>query len=244
MKSQAIIIKQTELDETERKNIFQLHRQYYDNVFEDVFMNDLSGKDWIIIMRDEQGWIQGFSTIQLIRLKIEETDHLYLFSGDTIMSEEIRNTPNLAGAFIHFMYALIENYPETPIHWFLITKGYRTYRFLPLYFKEYYPVHDKAVPGYYKKVLDAVAFHKFGDQYSPETHLIRYKTEKDYLKPEFSTIAEGRLKNPAIRFFCTQNPFFYKGDELTCITNINVNNFNSLVDRVWRSTNVQFTWKR
>ena len=240
MDYQAGIIKHEELTGAERKDLFLLHRQYYDNVYEDIFLKDLSEKDWIIIIRDGRGQLQGFSTIQLIWLKVEQKEHLYLFSGDTIIREEARNTHALAGAFIHFMYFLIDNHRGIPIHWFLITKGYRTYRFLPVYFKEYYPVFNKAVPVCYQKVLDAVAFHKFGDQYNPQAHLIRYKHEKDRLKPGYALINEGRLKNPAVQFFLAKNPFFYKGDELTCITDICKNNFNPLVDRIRKGTSVNF----
>jgi hypothetical protein len=244
MECQTSILRHGKLTEAERKDMFQLHGEYYDNVFEEVFLKDLSEKDWIIIVRDGRGQLQGFSTIQLIWLKIEQKYHLYLFSGDTIIREEARDAHALSGAFIHFMYALIENHQQIPIHWFLITKGYRTYRFLPLYFKEYYPVHDKEVPVYFQQILDAVAFHKFGSQYNPQAHLVCYNHEKDRLKPEHALISNGRLRNPDIRYFLAKNPFFYKGDELTCITDISINNFNPLVERIRKGTSVNFNWKK
>ncbi len=244
MECKTSIIRLGELTEAEKNNLLQLHAQYYDNVIEEVFLKDLSEKDWIIIITDGRGQLQGFSTIQLIWLKIEQKYHLYLFSGDTIIREEARNTHALSGAFIHFMYAIIENHPKIPIHWFLISKGYRTYRFLPVYFKEYYPVRNKVVPGYYQEILNAVAFYKFGDQYNPQAHLICYKQKKDRLKPEHAQINDGRLRNPDIQFFLDKNPFFYNGDELTCITDICKSNFNPLLERVWKSTSVNFNWEK
>jgi hypothetical protein len=244
MDCQTSIIRLNELTETEKNSLFQLHTQYFDHVIEEVFLKDLSEKDWIIIIKDGRGELQGFSTIQLIWLKIEQKDHLYLFSGDTIIREEARNMHALSGAFIHFMYALIENHQEVPIHWFLITKGYRTYRFLPLYFKEYYPARNKVVPVYYHEVLNAVAFYKFGGQYNPHTYLICYNHEKDRLKPGHALINKGRLRNPEIEFFLAKNPFYYKGDELTCITDICKSNFNPLVERVWKGTSVNFNWEK
>lgn len=244
MNCHASIIKISDLEQSDKSNMLGLHMHYYDNVLEDVFLHDLMEKDWVILLRDDDKQIQGFSTIQLIWLKIDGVDHLFLFSGDTIVSESIRNTPILAGAFFHFVYALIRSYPEVPKFWFLITKGFRTYRFLPLYFNEYYPVHKKDVPEHYQKLLDAVSNHKFGDAYIPEAHLLRFKTARDHLKAEYSTIPEGRLKNPAIRFFLEKNPCFDKGDELTCITALDHKNFNSLVERVKQSTTVQFQWEK
>jgi hypothetical protein len=244
MECQTSIIRNKDLSAEEINCLFQLHSQYYDNVIEKVFHKDLSEKDWVIIINDDQGRLQGFSTIQLIWLKIDKQDHLYLFSGDTIIKEEARNTHALSGAFIHFMYALIESYHEIPIHWFLITKGFRTYRFLPLYFKEFYPVRDKEIPEYYQEVLNTVAFYKFGSQYNPQAHLICYEHEKDKLKHEHALVSEGRLRNPEIQFFLAKNPFFYKGDELTCISDICKSNFNPLIDRIWESTSVNFTWEK
>ncbi|MGF1584819.1 MAG: hypothetical protein ACFCUM_05825 [Bacteroidales bacterium] len=244
MESHSSIIRPAELTEADKNNLFQLHVQYYDQVVESVFMKDLSEKDWIIIIKDGQGELQGFSTIQLIWLKIGQKDHLYLFSGDTIIREAARNFHGLSGAFIHFMYALIENHHHVPIHWFLITKGFRTYRFLPLYFREYYPVRNKVVPGYYQEVLDTVAFYKFGNNYNPGAHLICYDHEKDRLKPKHALVPDGRLRNPEIEFFLAKNPFYHKGDELTCITDISMSNFNPLVERVRKGTLVNFNWER
>lgn len=243
MNCHASIIKIKDLTPSDKINMLQLHLRYYDNVFEAHFFTDLMEKDWVILLRDDAGLIQGFSTIQLIWLEIEGVEHLFLFSGDTVVSESIRNAPALTGAFIHFMYALIGSYPETPRFWFLITKGYRTYRFLPLYFNEYYPIHNKNVPGYFQKVLDTVAFHKFGDAYIPEAHLLRFKTDRDYLKPEHAAIAKGRLNKPDVKFFLEKNPNYHQGEELTCITAISTQNFNSLVERVRQSTIVKFEWE-
>jgi hypothetical protein len=243
MKCITSIINIGELTGLEKSRLFNLHTRYYDNVSEEVFRTDLSEKDWIIMVKDDRGGLQGFSTIQLIVLKVGDTDHLYLFSGDTIIREEARNVHALSGAFIHFMYALIENHSDLPLHWFLIAKGFRTYRFLPLYFREFYPVRNKSVPGYSQEVLNAIAFYKFGIQYDPHAHLIRYRHEKDRLKPAHAFINQGRLRNPEIQFFLDKNPCYYKGDELTCIADISLSNFNPLVERVRKGTMVNFKWE-
>jgi hypothetical protein len=236
------IIRQKYLNESERFNLLNLHQQYYDNVKPEIFFNDLSEKDWIIIIKDQSGNLLGFTTIQLIWLDIRNTKHMYLYSGDTIVIERIRNSPVLAGAFAHFMNALINNYPNTPIHWFLISKGYRTYRFLPVYFIEYYPVHDKSIPSDYQQVLDSIAIYKFGYEYNPITQIIHHKEEKDRLRPEFAEIYEAKKKDADIHFFFEKNPFFYKGDELACISDIRHSNFKPLVDRILKNTKVNFNW--
>jgi hypothetical protein len=242
MEFETKIIRQISLSDTERYKLLNLHTQYYDNVVPDSFFEDLLNKDWIILITDLLGNPLGFTSIQLVWLEINQTNHFYLYSGDTIVKESIRNSPVLAGAFAHFMLALIRHYPENPIHWFLITKGYRTYRFLPVYFNEYYPVHDKPIPANYQGILDAIAIHKFGDEYNPATQLIHHREEKDHLKPIFAEIPEGKMKDADIRFFHEKNPFFYKGDELACITDIKHSNFKPLVERIIKHIHVDFNW--
>jgi len=242
MELKTSIILQINLNEAERNELLHLHQQYYDNIAPVIFFKDLHEKDWVIIIKDVNGKLLGFTTIQLIWLEIEHIKHLYLFSGDTIVKESIRNSPVLATAFARFMYALIENYPDYPIHWFLISKGYRTYRFLPVYFKEYYPVHDQQIPLAYKEILDSIALYKFGEEYNPYTQIIHHKEEKDRLKPEFAEIAEAKKKDADIRFFYEKNPFFYRGNELACIADIRVSNFKPLVNRILNYGKVDFKW--
>jgi hypothetical protein len=242
MQIQTKIIKPNHLGITEKQKMLALHQQYYDQVVPDIFFHDLGQKDWVIIMTNQIGQPLGFSTIQLIPLEISGIRHIFLFSGDTVVKEEIRNLPLLAGAFIHFMYTLISAFPVTPLHWFLITKGYRTYRFLPVYFKEYYPVYNKSIPLSVKEILDKIAFFKFGQAYNPETLLIR-TAESDRLKPGHAKIPEGKLKDPAIRFFCDRNPLFYEGDELACIADIKIDNFMPMVERIRKHVQINFDFE-
>ena len=48
-------------------------------------------------------------------------------------------SPSLAGSFGHFMLRMLKEHRGTPVYWFLISKGYRTYRFLPVFFNRFYP---------------------------------------------------------------------------------------------------------
>lgn len=240
MKVHPSILAQSELSTTDRKNLLMLQQEYFDNVVPEVFLSDLAEKDWIILIRDDQGKVHGFSTIQLIWLKLELINHLYLFSGDTIIREEVRNNQSLAVAFIHFMYSLLKQFPSNPIFWFLISKGYRTYRFLPMYFKEYFPVHDKSIPEYYQQALDTVALFKYGQQYHPKEHLIRYNEPRDYLNPLHAQIPNGRLKDPDIEYFSRINPMFYKGEELTCIASIHASNFKPIISKIYNNSQMFF----
>ena len=48
----------------------------------------------------------------------------------------------LASTWGKFVMDLIEEHEQSALYWFLISKGFRTYRYLPLFFREFYPRSD------------------------------------------------------------------------------------------------------
>lgn len=237
MQFKASIVKQSSLPEAIKEQMLTLLQAYYDHVRKEVFYKDLSQKDWVILLNNTEEGVVGFSTVQLISLEVNKKEHLYVFSGDTIIKEEARNPHGLTAAFIHLMYALINKHAEKPLYWFLISKGYRTYRFLPLYFKEYYPAFNHSTPKENALIIDTIAKHKFGELYNPVNNVITYPFEKDKLKPDHATISEVRQsKNPHIRFFAERNPTFYKGDDLASIALISHSNFLPAIQRIKEAT--------
>ena len=222
-----------------KESMFQLHCRYFCNVRRETFFHDMSGKDWIILLHNAQELV-GFSTLQVIRLPVVGVERVFLFSGDTVVDLAHGQDSTLAGCFGHFMLRLMAENGSTPLYWFLISKGYRTYRFLPVYFKKFYPVHDHAMPPDYVALLQAVATHKFGDTYDARTGLVRLAGSKDRLRPEMCDVPESRLSDPHVRFFLEHNPDYAAGDELTCLADISRENLNKYAWRVIEHTAV--TW--
>lgn len=208
-----------------------LHGRYFSNAPHDAFLRDMNEKDWVIILRDDRE-IVGFSTLQLIRLHVNGAERLFLFSGDTIVDRAHWRDSTLAGCFGHFILRLLAEHPAMAHYWFLISKGYRTYRFLPVFFNRYYPVHDGSSPLEAPELLRAVARHKFGDAFDGEHGLIRLGGRRDRLKPELCDIPAGRRRDPHVRFFLEQNPGYRLGDELACLAEISRANLNRYA---WRA---------
>ena len=224
----------------DKEAMFALHCRYFTNVQRDAFLRDMSEKDWVIILRDECD-IVGFSTLQLIPLSIGGIERIFLFSGDTVVDRTHWGDSTLAGCFGHFMLRLIDENPRTPLHWFLISKGYRTYRFLPVFFNRFYPAPESSLPpGYAHEILHAVAAHKFNGSYDRDAGIVRRAAHGDCLKPEMCEIPEGRMRDPFVRFFLGQNPSYSVGNELACIADISKSNFNRYAWRVIEHTRV--TW--
>ncbi|MEE9572119.1 MAG: hypothetical protein V3W20_03630, partial [Candidatus Neomarinimicrobiota bacterium] len=61
------IIRQSLVRQNDRLAMYDLQSNYFYNLHKDTFLNDMSEKDWIIILQDENGVICGFSTIEIIQ---------------------------------------------------------------------------------------------------------------------------------------------------------------------------------
>jgi hypothetical protein len=198
----------------------------------------MSKKDWIIILRDGNNIICGFSTIEIIHTKFNNQQQVFLFSGDTIVNKNYWNTTSLAGSFGHIILRLNKKFNDIPLYWLLISKGYRTYRYLPIFFKHFYPVYNANTPLEYNSLLKYICRKKFHKNYDSSCGIIKFAGSKDYLIPEMCKIPASRKKNPHVSFFLEKNPGFIQGDELACIASISLDNLNRTGLRVIKNTEV------
>ena len=139
------------------------------------------------------------------------------------------------------MLRLIETYGDGRVHWFLISKGYRTYRFLPVFFNRFFPVFSVPTPPESQRLLDVVASTRFGPAYDPASGLVRFGGRHDRLRPGMNDIPERVGRDPHVRFFLQRNPGYAIGDELACVADIAHSNLNDRARRVIARTSV--TWQ-
>src|SRR5436309_2239183 len=138
----------------QRDAMFALMERHYENVHRARFDADLDEKDWVILLRDRgTGEIGGFSTQMLLDADVDGRPIKALFSGDTIVDRDRWGDSALSHVWGRLALALIDRAGETELYWFLISKGFRTYRFLPVFFHEFYPRHDRPTPGWAKGVI-------------------------------------------------------------------------------------------
>lgn len=215
----------------ERDAMLGLMTEHFEGVSRANFQRDLAGKHWAILLQGEGGTLAGFSTVQILDTTFEGRTHRFLFSGDTIVAPAHWNQPLLAGSFGHLLLREMDAFGEEGLHWFLITKGYRTYRFLPLNFRAFLPVFDRSSGAEERRLLDHVATLKFGARYDPARGLVKADGTTDRLRPELCAIPEGRAHDPHVRFFLARNPDFARGDELACLTDLRRDNLTALA---WR----------
>jgi hypothetical protein len=218
------------LSRAQKQRMFELLQMYFEGADADIFHKDLQEKQWVILLLDSRdSSIQGFSTQMLLECVVNQQLIKALFSGDTIINRSHWGEHELAKQWLRLAEQLISLYPQDRLYWFLISKGYKTYRFLPVYFKNFYPCYNKETPKFEKQIMDTLGYLKYPNNYCISDGVIHFSQETAYLKKGVADIDEKRLRDPHIRFFIEHNPLYSKGDELVCLAEISYDNFNPCV---------------
>lgn len=227
MKAEVIPIH--ELPSAEVERMFHLYNTYFEATSQAIFQQDLREKDYVILLRDGGHLIQGFSTGKVL----EHRSGRAVYSGDTIIHSDWWGEQTLPLAFAVQAGRIKAQHPDVPLHWFLITKGYRTYRYLPLFFYEYYPRWNRTTPPEEQSVLDELAMQKFGDAYHRETGVIHFAESRGQLRGAWADIRDAFLRKPDVRFFLERNPCYRQGDELACLTELSEQNIRPIARRAF-----------
>lgn len=226
------ILKIKDISEYQKDRMFDLLTLHFDGVERKTFEEDLEEKSEVIILRDPADKIQGFSTLMLLEQIVDNEPIKAVFSGDTIIHKEYWGETELLKVWGRYTISLIEKNEDVKLYWFLISMGYKTYRFLPIFFYEFYPRYDKPIPEYEKKVLDAFASQKFPIEYDSKTGVIHFDNPKAHLRPGVAEIDDKRLKNSHIKYFAERNPLWEQGDELACIARLSKKNYRPAAYRM------------
>jgi hypothetical protein len=220
------------LSAADRRSMFEIFSRHYDCVTWERFHHDLEEKNCAIVLRDARGEICGFSTQKIMRAVVEGVPVKAVFSGDTIVDRRCWGDQELGKAWCRYVAALYAEEPETRLFWFLISKGFRTYLYLPLFFHDFYPRWNAAAPEFEQQVLNTLASLKFGEQYHPESGLITFANSQGQLKPELAVVPQRRLDHPHVRFFLERNPTYALGSELACLAEISPCNMKLFAGRI------------
>lgn len=216
-----------ELTTAQRARMYTLLADYFSNVSQAQFEADLAEKESVVILADSTTTeVQGFSTLMRLRVEVEGQPVVAFFSGDTIIHRDYWGETELPRLWGKHVFELADSLPETRVFWFLISSGYKTYRFLPVFFREFYPTYRQPTPPDIQQILDAVAHHKFPGEYDPVSGLIRFN-EASPLKAGVAEVTKRRLKDPHIAFFVTINPDYAKGDQLACLVELRRDNITA-----------------
>jgi hypothetical protein len=233
MKLKGTIHKVSALSEREHARMFALMTSHYENVNQEKFLRDLAEKDGVLLLSDETGEIQGFTTFLLLEFAVCRQPAYALYSGDTIINKTCWGQMELFRVFGGLFKTFLVDRKE-PLYWFLLTKGIRTYLLLPLFFKEFYPNFSTETPVHHQHLITQLATLRFGEFYLKEQGIVRVLPRADRLQESLACIPEHRSQNPHVRFFTEKNPGYTEGDELVCLAQISASNFTRVATQFVR----------
>jgi len=221
-----------ELTASDRNAMFRLMERYFENVRLERFEADLNEKEWVTLLYEiDSSELQGFSTLMRLEEEIDGEPVTAFFSGDTVVSRRYWRETLLPRLWGRLFFKLAEGMGERKVYWFLICSGYKTYRFLPVFFRVFYPCHRDQCPGHIRRIMDRLASRKFPAEYDAERGVVRFR-EATPLKAGVADVTDQRLKDPHVAFFQEINPGHVYGDELVCLTEVAYDNLTPAGRRV------------
>jgi len=230
------IVEVADLSSRSRDEMFALMDRYFAGMSRPTFDSDLDEKQWVLQLVDPAtGAIRGFSTQMLLELDVEGRSVPALFSGDTIVDRAHWGSSVLARLSGRLAVSLMDSHADADLVWFLISMGYKTYRFLPVFLREFYPRYDAPTPHWAKATIDAAARVKYADRYDARAGVIRADPDACRLRAGVAEVTSQRLRDPHVRFFRERNPGHARGDELCCIARLTPDDLSRAAHRVLKS---------
>ncbi len=205
--------------------MYGLYENYYEATSKSLFEQDLRNKNYVLLMFDDQRQLRGFTTLRVSKTQYLKQPVNIIFSGDTIIHHDFWGEQTLPLAWCRLAGQIKAESPQLPLYWFLIVKGHRTYRYLNIFSKTYYPHRKQATPIDVQHFMDRLAKETFGDDYNQSTGTVQYHQSQGHLKPEWAN--EAIKKSPEANFFYQKNPLYARGHELVCLTELAEDNLRS-----------------
>jgi len=228
------VIARASLSEPEVAAMYAIFEEHYAATTCEIFRRDLATKNWVVRLFDETNVLQGFSTMAIYETCALGKKMSVVYSGDTIIRPAFWGTPELPRTWIRAVLEITQTMPQ-PLYWLLISSGYKTYRFLPVFCKEFFPRYDRPTPPGLQLLMDELASERFGVEYFPDQGIVRFQNGASPLRAGVAEITPERLADPHIAFFAARNPGHIHGDELVCLAQIHPDNFAAPVRRLMRA---------
>lgn len=221
------------LTPAQRDRMFRLLAGHFEDVERDGFERDLAEKNWVILLEDEREDLRGFSTLLFYEQVLVGARSCHVVcSGDTIVEPSAWGSTALLASFLHGTLRLKRRFAGArPLHWLLLTSGYRTYRFLPVFWQSFWPRCGTPTPPAAQDLMHRLARARFGDAYDPTVGIVRFERPQR-LGRHLAGIPGGRRADPHVRYFERRNPGHADGDELVCLAELHPANLTRAGRRV------------
>lgn len=231
--SGAIATPRAELTGPEREQMRALLERYFEGVTPEQFARDLDEKDRVLRIFVE-GRLVGFSTLALETVRLRDGRVVnVVYSGDTIVAPEAWGSPVLARGWIRLVRRAAAELPAAPCYWLLLSSGFRTYRFLPVFWRDFWPRAGAPLPAAERDLRDELAGRRYGAAYDPVAGVVRFGAPQR-LRTSLAEVPAGRARDAQVAFFLAANPGHAEGDELVCLTELSDRNLTAAGRRVVR----------
>jgi hypothetical protein len=219
------LICRQDLTASDINRMLQLMQAHYTHVTETMFLKDLSEKQYIGMIRDAENTCQGFTTYVIDPKACAGDDYHIIFSGDTIIHEDHWGSQIMMKGWCTSVGTMVATDTSKPWYWYLMSKGHRTYMYLPLFFRSYYPsleqVDDQEPLAL---IADQVSRILFGKDWKKDRGIISFQDHHGAMNADLTDATYKKANNHHVRFFIEKNPGFHKGDELVCIARLSQDN--------------------
>lgn len=229
------VIEVENLTATQRGAMLALHQSCFANVSELQFNRDLDEKEWVVLGTDPRsGGVWCFSTLRRIQITIDGERIMALFSGDTASRPDTRGAVTAAGirAVIRKMFHEVGRNASSVdrIFWFMISSTHKSYRLLPMLFRDYAPGVGRGLSEEETRIVVELSRVK-GLSFDPVSGIVRL--ENPSIPRGFTTDTEnGEADDPHVRFFRFANPGADKGDRLASLIRLAEENLTPLGARM------------
>jgi hypothetical protein len=219
------LVARAELTPHDRREMCSLLDRFFLGVDPVGFADDLADKHHALLLHDESGKLCGFTTLALLPSPGGERGDWVLYSGDTIVDSDHRSSAALAVSWIDAVLRLRAEQGIDKLTWLLLCSGLRTYRFLPLFFREFWPRPEAPTPPAARREMDRLATSRYGAAYDSATGVVVLPRPQP-LRTECADRGRPRTSAEAT-FFGERNPGHLRGDELVCLCLIDETNLTA-----------------
>jgi hypothetical protein len=220
------------LDPAIKRRMAGIYLSIYDGSSEALFLHDLANKDEALLVYAGNELV-GFTTLRMFEREWEGRRIGVVYSGDTVVERHHWGQQALAFSWIGRMGRFKSEHPDVPLYWFLLVKGHRTFRYLPLFSRSFYP-HWSIDRSDLKPLADSLASEMFPGDYNPATGVVEFSPSQGHLKPELAMPPAEDLDRDGVRFFLERNPGFHRGHELVCVCEVEEHNMRPLTLTLFR----------
>lgn len=209
-----------------RDAMYALMDRHFAGVDRDTFDADLAEKDHVILLEDAEGEVRGFSTLLTYRSLAAGAPLTIVYSGDTIVDRAAWGSSALARTWIRAVADVRRRHPHGLLYWLLLTSGPRTYRMLPVFFRDFFPRYDQPTPPAPARIIEALARERFGARFDRAAGIVRF-ARPQALRSELADVSDAHRDDPHVACFLARNPDYARGDELVCLTRIDDDNLTA-----------------